>query len=165
MGGRARDLAVAHEQLNISSAVEASDSRKFNTLKGLKFFHEFTDVELWEMLRISKWRYFKTSKILLEEGKIGGSVFILAPRARIMKNDSFLGLVGTGQCFGEMAYIHGKKKARSASVVSNSPVTIIKIGSEALQQASMQLQTKFNRELLRTLAERLEKTSIMASSI
>lgn len=162
----ARDLALAHEQLNISSSVEASDSRKFNILKGLKFFHEFTDVELWEMLRISKWRYFKGAKTLLEEGKIGGSIFILASGdARIMKNDAFLGVVDTGQCFGEMAYIHGTKKCRTASVVSNSPVTVIKIKSEALQQASIELQTKFNRELLRTLAERLEKTSIMASSI
>ncbi|MEJ1297833.1 MAG: serine/threonine-protein kinase [Candidatus Sedimenticola sp. (ex Thyasira tokunagai)] len=162
----AHDLSAAHEQLNISSAVEVSDSRKFNILKTLSFFKEFTDVELWEMLRISKWRYFKAARTLLEEGKIGGSIFILASGdARIMKNDAFLGVIETGQCFGEMAYIYGMKKPRTASVVSNSQVTVIKIKSEALQRASIELQTKFNKELLRTLAERLEKTSVMASSI
>jgi CRP-like cAMP-binding protein len=64
-----------------------------------------------------------------------------------------------------MAYIHGMKKPRSASVVSNSPVTVIKIRTEALHQASIQLQTKFNKVLMRTLAERLEKTSMMASAL
>ncbi|WP_321527633.1 serine/threonine-protein kinase [Sedimenticola selenatireducens] len=160
------DLATVHEQLELTTSIDVSDTRKFNILKTLAFFHDFTDVELWEVLRISKWRRFRGAKTLIDEGKIGGSIFILAAGdARIMKNDAFLGLIETGQCFGEMAYIHGMKKPRSASVVSNSPVTVIKIRTEALQQASIQLQTKFNRVLMRTLADRLEKTSMMASAL
>ena len=50
-------------------------------------------------------------------------------------------------------------------MVSNSPVTVIKIRTEALQQASNQLQTKFNKVLMRTLAERLERTSVMVSAL
>jgi serine/threonine protein kinase len=160
------DLAAVHEQLEHSSSIDVSDTRKFNILKTLPFFHLFTDVELWEVLRISKWRRFRGAKTLIEEGKIGGSIFILASGdARIMKNDSFLGLIEAGQCFGEMAYIHGMKKPRSASVVSNTPVTVIKIKTEALQQASVQLQIKFDKVLMRTLADRLEKTSMMASAL
>ncbi|WP_428606860.1 protein kinase domain-containing protein [Sedimenticola sp.] len=160
------DLAAEHEQLEHASNVDVSDTRKFNILKTLPFFHDFTDVELWEVLRISKWRRFREAKTLIDEGKIGGSIFILASGdARIMKNDAFLGVIEAGQCFGEMAYIHGMKKPRSASVVSNSPVTVIKIRTEALQQASSQLQTKFNKVLMRTLADRLEKTSMMASAL
>lgn len=160
------DLAKIHEQLEHTAAVDASDTRKFNTLKTLAFFHDFTDVELWEILRISKWRSFKGRKTLLQEGKIGGSVYIVASgEARIMKNDALLDLIEPGHCFGEMAYIHGKRKARSASVVSNGDITIIKIKTEALQQATDQLQTKFNLVLLKTLADRLEKTSLMASAL
>ena len=162
----AKDLARVHEQLELASKDVVSDTRKFNTLKKLHFFRNFTDVELWEVLRISKWHTFDAGKKLLQEGKIGGSFFVLAKGdARIMKGDSLLGMVDSGQCFGEMAYIHGMKKRRSASVVSNSEVTVIKILADALQEASDQLQTKFNKELLRTLAERLEKTSLMASAL
>ncbi len=160
-----RDLSRVHEQLEVLSP-DVSDTRKFNLLKQLSFFRNFTDVELWEVLRISKWHRFPAGKKLLRQGKIGGSFFILASGdARIVKNDALLGMIETGHCFGEMAYIHGKKKPRSASVVSNSEVTVIKIIADALQEASDQLQTKFNKVLLRTLAERLEKTSLMASAL
>ena len=159
----AKELARVHERLELSGS-DVSDTWKFNLLKQLHFFRNFTDVELWEVLLISKWHTFGAGKKLLQEGKIGGSFFILGSGdARIMKGDSLLGMVDSGQCFGEMAYIHGMKKKRSASVVSNSEVTVIKILADALQKASDQLQTKFNKELLRTLAERLEKTSVMAS--
>lgn len=160
------DLATVHEQLEPAASTDVSDTRKFNILKTLAFFRDFTDVELWEVLRVSKWRPFNANRTLIEEGRIGGSIFILAAgEARIMKNDAFLGLIETGHCFGEMAYIHGMKKPRSASVVSNSPVTVIKIRTEALQQASTQLQTKFDKVLMRTLADRLAKTSAMASAL
>ena len=104
------DLASVHEQLEHAPSIDVSDTRKFNILKTLQFFHDFTDVELWEVLRISKWRRFRGVKTLIDEGKIGGSIFILAAGdARIMKNDAFLGVIEAGQCFGEMAYIHGMK--------------------------------------------------------
>ena len=161
----ARDLAGIHEQLELSSTA-VSDTRKFNILKSLHFFRNFTDVERWEVLRISKWHTFPAGKRLLREGKIGNSFFILASgNARIMKNDSLLGMIEAGQCFGEMSYIQSQKKTRSASVISNSNVMVIKIIDEALQESTSQLQTKLNRELLETLADRLEKTSLMASAL
>ncbi|MES9888161.1 MAG: serine/threonine-protein kinase [Candidatus Sedimenticola sp. 6PFRAG1] len=159
----ATDIARVHEKL-LPAQSSASDSQKFNTLKTLRFFNSFTDTELWEIIRISKWHRFSAGTILLNEGKIGGSLFILASgEARIMKNDKFLGLVETGHCFGEMAYISGQKKPRSASVISDTKVTVLKIKNEALQKASDPLQTKFNKELLHTMAQRLEKTSLMAT--
>ncbi len=162
----AKVLSDVHNQLERSSSVDVSDTRKFNLLKRLDFFGGFTDVELWEMLRISKWRRYRGARTLLEEGKIGNSIYILATGdASIMKNDAFLGVIEGGECFGEMAYINGRKKPRTASVVSNSEVTIIKIRCDELQAASDQLQTKFNKVLLRTLADRLEKTSAIASSL
>lgn len=98
------DLATVHEQLEHAPSIDVSDTRKFNILKTLPFFQDFTDVELWEVLRISKWRRFREAKTLIDEGKIGGSIFILAAGdARIMKNDAFLGVIEAGQCFGEMA--------------------------------------------------------------
>jgi len=162
----AQDLSDVNEQLEHTSSIDVSDTRKFNILQRLDFFVGFTDVELWEMLRISKWRRYRGAKVLLEEGKIGNSIYILASGdASIMKNDAFLSVIKAGQCFGEMAYINGKKKPRTANVVSNSEVTIIKIKCDELQCASDQLQTKFNKVLLKTLADRLEKTSEIASAL
>lgn len=158
-------LAQVHEHLE-NQTTDASDTRKFNMMKRLHFFRNFSDIELWEVLRISKWHSFSGDRQLLQEGKIGGSFFVLAEgEVKIVKGDAQLCTVETGQCFGEMAYIQGKKQPRSASVVSNGSVTVIKIGAEALVDASDHLQTKFNQELLKTLAQRLERTSLLASAL
>ena len=161
----AHDLCQVHEQLEVLSP-NVSDTHKFNRLKQLSFFRHFTDVELWEVLRISRWHRFPAGKRLLRQGGFGSSFFILASgEARIMKNNALLGMIDAGHCFGEMAYIQGQRKPRSASVVSNSDVTVIKIVTDALQEASDTLQAKFNKELMRTLAERLEKTSRLATAL
>jgi serine/threonine protein kinase len=161
----AQDLTSAHGQLELPSE-NVSDTEQFNLMKDLEFFKNFSEVELWEVVRISDWRKFGAERSLIKEGKIGDSLFILATgEARIMKNGSFLGLVTAGQCFGEMAYIHGKKRPRSASVISNSESIIIKVKSEAIQSASNQLQTSFHKVLLTILADRLEQTSLLASLI
>jgi len=158
-------LAKVHEHLEPQHA-DASDTKMFNLMKKLRFFRNFSDVELWEVLRISQWRKFPAGTQLLREGKIGGSLFVLAEgEVKITKGDAPLGIVEAGQCFGEMAYIQGTRKPRSANVVSSSTVTVIKIGTEALAEASEHLQAKFNQELLKTLAERLERTSILASAL
>jgi CRP-like cAMP-binding protein len=161
----AQELASAHGQLELPSE-NVSDTEQFNMMKDLEFFKNFSEVELWEVVRISNWRKFKAERSLIKEGKIGDSLFILASgQARIMKNGAFLGLVEAGQCFGEMAYIHGKQKPRSASVISNSESIIIKVKSDAIQAASDQLQTSFHKVLLTILANRLEQTSLLASLI
>ncbi len=159
----AKDLVEVNNQLEMPSE-DVSDTERFNTLKNLDFFRSFSEVELWEVVRISKWRKFPPHKELLKEGQIGGSLYILASgSARIMIGDSSLGDIKSGQCFGEMAYIHGRKRARSASVISNDYVVVIKFKSDVLREASEQLQSSFNRILLEILADRLEKTSILAS--
>jgi CRP-like cAMP-binding protein len=123
-------------------------------------------VELWEVVRISKWHKFPAEKALIMEGKIGGSLFILASGdARIMIGEANLGNIEEGQCFGEMAYIQGKRHPRSASVISNSDVLVIKIRADALHEASTELQNSIDKVLLSILSERLEKTSIMAAMI
>ncbi len=160
-----RDLVAANKQL-INVAQDDSDTEKFNILKQLDFFESFSDRELWEVLRISKWHKFPAGKTLIQEGRVGSSLYILAGgNASIIKNDSFLGVIETGHCFGEMAYIVGNNKPRTASIVSNTEVLVIKIRSDGIENASDQLRTSIHKVLLRILADRLEKTSILASIV
>lgn len=160
-----KELGLVHERLEVPGQ-SVSDTMKFSILKRLHFFRNFTDVELWEVLGISKWHRFDEGTTLLQEGKIGGSFFILASgQARINKGGSVVGELTDGQCFGEMAYIHGTERPRSASVVSHSKVLVIKILASALHDAPDHLQARFNQELLRTLAERLEKTTLLVSAL
>jgi len=143
-----------------------SDSEKFNALKALSFFTDFSDVELWEVLRISEWAKFPTGKVLVKEGDIGASFYLLTEgEVYVTKTGKMLTALNKGDCFGEMAYIDKGNAQRSASIVAAMPVTIIKIKSDALEHASDNLQLRFNRAFLRILVRRLAQTNTELASL
>jgi len=143
-----------------------TDSEKFNALKALSFFADFSDVELWEVLRISEWAKFPTGKVLVKEGDTGSSFYLLTEgEVYVTKIGKMLTALNKGDCFGEMAYIDKANAQRSASIVAAMPVTIIKIKSEALEHASDNLQLRFNRAFLRILVRRLAYTNTELASL
>lgn len=148
------------------AAKSITDSEKFNALKQLAFFKEFSEVELWEVLRISEWAKFPTGKVLVKEGDKGSSFFLLTEgEVYITKLGKMLTSLNKGDCFGEMAYIDKERAVRSASVISAMPVTLIKIKSTALEQASDNLQLSFNRAFLKVLVRRLADTDNELASL
>ncbi len=142
------------------------DTKKFDVLKGLEFFEDFTDVELWEVLRISSWKYFRSQRALIREGKAGQSFYILASgRAKVKKGKKVLHRLNAGDCFGEMAFIKQARTPRAASVVSETDVTLIKVRTNSLSEASGNLQLLFNKRFLNILVDRLAKTSDLVSQL
>ena len=87
-----------------------AESEKFDTLRKLDFFRQFSDVELWEVLRLATWHHHFSGTTLIQEGDIGSSFFILVSgQVKVVKQDRLLNLLKAGECFGEMAYL-GKQK-------------------------------------------------------
>ena len=142
-----------------------SDGQKFETLKRLAFFQHFNDVELWEVVRISEWARHASGTILLREGEIGRSFYLLAQgEARISKNQKILATLKAGDCIGEMAYLSKKEFPRSASVVLAKDCTVIEIKSGALSAASESCRHKFDRAFLDILVERLAQSNIVRTA-
>jgi serine/threonine protein kinase len=155
----AHDLSEAMGRIE-TVAEDLDDTRKFNILRRLRFFQEFTDVEIWETVRIVRWGRFQPGKVLLQEGEFGRSFFVLAHgSARVMKGSKLLTLLKPGDSFGEMAYIEDNPSPRTATVVAESEVVVLKVRSEALQKSSDNLQLRFNKALLRLLSKRLASTA------
>src|SRR2546426_7883330 len=48
-----------------------ADTDKFDTLRKLPFFQNFSDAELWEVARISTWRQAAEGEALMKEGEPG----------------------------------------------------------------------------------------------
>jgi len=160
-----RDLSTVDAELEVPSE-SITDTKKFNLLRRLTFFVDFSDEALWEVLQIAKWGKFPAGKTILKEGKPGSSMYIVASgKARILKNGIVLGIVEEGNCFGEMSYIRGEETRRSASVVSDTEIIIIRLKADAIQKASEQVEGLLKTVLLKIMADRLEKTSMMASMI
>lgn len=160
----ARDLAACEMPVTKTTQI-IYDSAKFNALKSLSFFADFSDVELWEVLRISTWAKFSTGKTLVMEGDSGSSFYLLTEgEVFVTKRGVMLASLNKGDCFGEMAYIDKANAQRSATIIAASHITLIKIRSDALEQASENLQLRFNRAFLRVLVQRLAKTNVELAS-
>jgi serine/threonine protein kinase len=52
--------------------------RALQHARTLPFFQQFPENELWEVLKLSKWARFKPDTVLIKEGDVGDSFFILA---------------------------------------------------------------------------------------
>ena len=143
-----------------------AESAKFDTLRKLEFFLQFSDIELWEVMRIASWRRHPREMVLIRENDIGSSFFILiAGEVRVIKQERLLNVLTVGECFGEMAYLGKQKFQRSASVVALSDITVIEIRAETLSKASDLCRHHFHGAFLELLVDRLAKANVRLSQL
>jgi serine/threonine protein kinase len=142
------------------------EAEKFDTLRKLEFFRYFSDVELWEVLRLAAWRQHPRDTVLIQEGDIGSSFFILAAgEVKVTKQERLLNILKPGECFGEMAYLGKQKFQRSASIISISDVTVIEIRAETLSKASELCRHHFHSAFLELLVDRLAMANMRLSQL
>jgi CRP-like cAMP-binding protein len=142
------------------------DTEKFNTLRRLDFFPNFTDVDLWQVLHISNWNRVAPGTTLIREGETGTSFFILAAgEVQVSKNERLLTVLKTGECFGEMAYLGRRQFKRSASVVSVTEITAIEIKADALNGATESCRHQFTAAFLELLVTRLEAADVRLAEL
>ena len=142
------------------------DTEKFNTLRRLDFFRNYTDVDLWQVLHISNWNRIPAGTTLIREGETGTSFFILAAgEVKVTKNHRTLNVLKTGECFGEMAYLGRRQFKRSASVSSMTEITVIEIKADALNGATESCRHQFTAAFLELLVARLEDAEVRLSEL
>jgi eukaryotic-like serine/threonine-protein kinase len=138
------------------SALEINQTEKFTTLREMSFFKEFTDTELWEILRIGEWQKQPPQTVLMRENEMGDVFYIIIEGSvSVTKNGRLLNLIRNDDCFGEMAYISGRVVARSATVTAGTEVTVLKISPMQLAKLSDHCQLHFNQAFLHVMADRL----------
>jgi len=138
------------------STVEVNQTEKFTKLRGMSLFRDFTDVELWEILRIGEWQKQPAQTVLMREDEMGDAFYIIIEGSvSVTKNGRLLNLIRSDDCFGEMAYISGRAVTRSATVTAGTEVTVLKISPTQLAKLSDHCQLHFNKAFLRVMADRL----------
>jgi hypothetical protein len=138
------------------SDMEINENEKFTALRKLKMFQDFSDIELWELLRVGEWQKQPAKTMLLREGELGDAFYILAEGGvTVSRNNRLLNTLSGGSIFGEMSYTSRKQMPRSASITATTEVTVMKILPGQLDQLSDRCQLHFNQVFLSTLADRL----------
>jgi len=143
-----------------------AEAEKFDMLRKLDFFRRFSDIELWEVLRLSRWHKQTRDTVLIQEGDIGSSFFILVGgEVKVIKQDRLLNVLKPGECFGEMAYLGKQRFRRSASVVALTAITVIEIRAESLSKASELCRHHFHGAFLELLVDRLAMANVRLSQL
>ena len=79
---------------------------------------------------------------------------LVSGNCAVERNGAAIGLLSTGECFGEASYVPGAK--RNATIRAAGAVTVLKVSSTLLEQVSASCQLRFNRVFLRALIGRLQ---------
>jgi eukaryotic-like serine/threonine-protein kinase len=137
------------------------DSEKFLALRPAGLLTQLSDADLWELTRIGQWRRVPSQTVLLNEGKSGDSLFILAQgEAKVTARGRLLNVLRAGECFGEMAYARDQAASRQATVETSTDALVVELTRSALDGLSIGCQLQLNRALLRALADRLELANV-----
>lgn len=153
----AHDLAQAFRNKAVKAPTrEFAESEKFDTLRALAFFGDFTDVEIWEVVRFSEWQNVAPGDAIMKDGEPGDYFCFLAEgELKVTKNGKILNLLTAGDCFGEMAVIAKGKQLRGADVVALTESKVITVRGETLRRASEACRMHFYQSFLEVLANRL----------
>lgn len=151
----AKDLSTVRYQILEEDSTQ-QDLTHFEKLRGLEFFTDFEDVELWEVLRISVWREVSDKVVLIREGD-NNRLFgvIVTGFVEVSVDGRSVCRLGAGEVVGEMAYLHPEDTKRTSTVVTLEPTLFLEINSAALDLSSDEVLERFHRTLVTKVIARL----------
>jgi len=86
----------------------------FDLLRSLKFFHEFSHGEVWEVLRASDWHDYDNGEGIVREGEIDDRFYIIVSgQASVESSGNSLGGLQASDCFSETSSVRGAKRTAS----------------------------------------------------
>ena len=148
--------ALTEIHQNLRSQNERIDQQQqFDLLRKLSFFHDFSHSEIWEIIRASDWRDYSEGAEIFREGELDDRFYIIVGgEVSVESGRRTVGVLGPGDCFGETSYVDGAR--RTTTIVATEAVTLVRISSTLLEQASSDCQLRFNKVFLRSIIERLQ---------
>jgi serine/threonine protein kinase len=125
-------------------------------IHSVPFFEDFSKEQVREILNSSNIIKVPQGKVIVAEGEIDDSFFIiLSGNAAVKKSSKDIATIHRGECFGEMSYLSGE--TRAATVVAQTDCILLKISATLLDRASPTIQLLFLRKFALTLIRRLSK--------
>jgi serine/threonine protein kinase len=154
----AHALATFLDATEAPAPAELDEEQQFKLARPLRFFNDFSDAELDEVLAVADWENFAPQQLLMEQGSVEQSFYIIVRGDVLITVDGKeVGSLEAGECVGELGYLTPVE--RSASVQAGSDVLAIKINSALIEWASIPVQLRFSRSFQQTLVQRLTETT------
>ncbi|MFO0753932.1 MAG: serine/threonine-protein kinase [Thermodesulfovibrionales bacterium] len=153
----ASDLRLTSITINYTE-VELNHRERFTVLRSLDFFREFHDSEIREVLNVISWREFPPDRRIITEGNIDNTFYIIVSgEAAVRRGEKEAALLKKGDCFGEIGYLTGAKRA--SDIVSVSDVVLLEVNDTVIEQISPACQLRFHKVFLNKLIGRLSQSA------
>ena len=146
-------------QAQASATARPPEAELFDQLRQLPLLSPLNDAQLWELLRLSRWRKVPEGTTLMHEGSHAISCYLLLKgEARVMQKGKLIALLDEGTLLGELAFADPTPAPRNATVITATNSTIGKWPYAKLSSASAGLQSKMLQIFFRLAAERLRQS-------
>ena len=153
----AYDLRVALRGLRGETRGEKTEDLA-DYINNVPFFENFTKEQVQEIMNASQVLKVKKGQVVLTEGEIDDSFFIiLSGSVAVKRTEKNIATIKRGDCFGEMAYLQGQ--SRMATILAETDCILLKISGTLLDKSSEAIQLLFQKNFAMTLVKRLSKTN------
>jgi len=148
----AGDLSLVHDEIRHTTN-QLSSTRQFERVSRLSFFEAFEESEILETVKAGEWQDYKAGDQIIIEGEFDKSFYLLiSGKVSVRRADFEVDVLRPGATFGELGFI--VNQARTATIVAQDKVTVLKVRSSLIERTSVNCQLRFQKAFLKNLAER-----------
>lgn len=153
----AADLSLAFDSIE-APLEDLEETERFLQIQELDFFQDFSEVEIWEIIRSCVWQEYKERQEVVVQKDIEEAFYvIITGYVDVYRGTQRIGSIKAGDCFGEVGYLANSE--RTATIQAKKDVRLLKINASSINQLSVGCQLHFNKVFLRTLVKRLSLTT------
>lgn len=154
----AAELTRVYQEFTKNHHGQIDQKERFDILRRLNFFHDFSHAEIRELLREGNWQDFQAGEEIVREGEMDDHFYVIVTGDCIVESNGItVGSMETGNCFGESSYVSGT--TRTATIKARELVTVLSVSATLLEQLSTECQLRFNKVFISTLIRRLQGMS------
>ncbi len=148
----AADLNLVYQDIKLSEQ-ELSGMDRLEALKELSFFRGFEESELMEVLVSGVWRNYDVGEVILEQGSEEDGFFVLiVGRVSVRRGRTEIDVLEPGASFGEIGFFY--RPEHEASIVAKDLVTVLQVGINHIEHASVSCQLRFHKAILTNVSKR-----------
>ena len=143
------------ESFRIIEERPPAQRRFIRQLTSQAFFQGFSDVEVAQLLELVKVRTFAAGEELLpNENAVRSLLVITDGLIRVSENNDLVGVIGEGDCVGELGFIHGTPETRSQTAITT--VHALNLSADALSELPPKTHLHYYHAISDLLSKRLE---------
>ncbi len=148
----AADLNLIYQDIKLSEQ-ELSGKDRLEALKELSFFRGFEESEIMEVLVGGIWRSYEAGQVIVEEGSEEDGFFVLVDgRVSARRAGKEIDVLSPGSSFGEISFVY--RPEHTVSIVAKDPCTVLEVGINHIEHASVSCQLRFHKSFLRNMSTR-----------